>query len=121
MSTIWGEIIRAILKSDKRAVRVRFETTSMISDQIQVPLYYSHFEIAEFSGQYQYLFDQVAGLLKSGNKKTFTSHFEITGITSDVEMDIINRQILHNLGCFSLSVIFNNIDWLAQLFEYPRH
>ena len=46
---------------------------------------------------------------------------QITGITSDFEMDIINRQILHNLGCFSLSVIFNNIDWLAQLFEYPRH
>ena len=38
---------------------------------------------------------------------------QITGITSDFEMDIINRQILHNLGCFSLSLIFNNIDWLA--------
>ena len=37
-------------------------------------LYYSHFEITEFS-QYQYFIDQVAGLLKSGNKKTFTSHF----------------------------------------------
>ena len=57
------------------------EITSMISDQnkiawheVQLPLYYSHFEIAEFS-QYQYLIDQVAGLLKSRNKKAFTSHF----------------------------------------------
>ena len=33
---------------------------------MQSPFYYSHIEIAEFS-QYQYLFDQVAGLLKSGN------------------------------------------------------
>ena len=34
----------------------------------------SHFEIAEFS-LYQYLFDQVAGLLKSGKKQAFTSYF----------------------------------------------
>ena len=32
------------------------------------------FEITEFS-QYQYLFEQVAGLLKSRNKKAFKSHF----------------------------------------------
>ena len=38
-------------------------------------LYYSGFEITEFS-QYQYFIDQVAGLLKSGNRKTFTSNFE---------------------------------------------
>ena len=31
-------------------------------------------DIAEFI-QYQYLFDQVAGLQKSGNEKAFTSHF----------------------------------------------
>ena len=35
---------------------------------------YSHFEIAEF-GHCQYLFDLVAVLLKSRNKKAFTSHF----------------------------------------------
>ena len=39
-----------------------------------LPLYYSYFWKAEFS-QYQYLFDLVAGLLKSGNKKAFSSHF----------------------------------------------
>ena len=37
-------------------------------------IYYSHFEITEFS-QYQYLFDLVAGFLKSGDKKAFTSCF----------------------------------------------
>ena len=73
-SAIWSEIIRLILKS-----HVWFEITSMISDQfaqhrVQLPFYYSHFEIAEFS-QYQYLFEQVAGLLKSRNKKAFKSHF----------------------------------------------
>ena len=75
-SAIWSEIIRLILKS-----HVWFEITStgMISDQfaqhrVQLPFYYSHFEIAEFS-QYQYLFEQVAVLLKSRNKKAFKSHF----------------------------------------------
>ena len=29
----WAEIIRVILKSNERAARVRFEITSMISDQ----------------------------------------------------------------------------------------
>ena len=32
-----------------------------------LPLYYSHFVIAEFS-QYKYFMDQVAIMLKSGNK-----------------------------------------------------
>ena len=45
----------------------------MISDQNCTPLnsaatlYYSHFVIAEFS-QYKYFMDQVAIMLKSGNK-----------------------------------------------------
>ena len=52
-----------ISKSDKRARHL-----------VQLPLYYSHFEIAEFS-RYQYVIDQVAGLLNSGNKKASTSHF----------------------------------------------
>ena len=46
----------------------------MARHEVQLPLYYNHFEIAEFR-QYQYLFDVVAGLLKSGNKKACTSHF----------------------------------------------
>ena len=57
--------------------RVRFEIKSKISHQnceVQLPLYYSDFEIVEFS-QYQsdgtYL---MASLLKYGNKKPFTSH-----------------------------------------------
>ena len=41
---------------------------------VQLPLYYSHSEITEFK-QYQYFIDQVAGLLKSGNRKAFTSPF----------------------------------------------
>ena len=41
---------------------------------IQLPFYYSHFEITKFR-HYQNFNDLVAGLLKSGNKKAFTSHF----------------------------------------------
>jgi len=48
--------------------------TKIAQQEVQLPQYNSHFEIAEFS-QYQYFIDQVAGLLKSKNKKTFTSHF----------------------------------------------
>ena len=32
-SAIWAEIVRVISKSKERAARVRFEITSMISDQ----------------------------------------------------------------------------------------
>ena len=44
MCIIRSEIIRVILKSNERAARVRFEITSMISDQnaqpeVQLPLY----------------------------------------------------------------------------------
>jgi len=42
--------------------------------EVQLPLYFSHFEIAEFS-QYQSFIVQVAGLLKSRNKKAIASHF----------------------------------------------
>ena len=35
---IWSEIIRVISKSNERAARVRFEITSMISDQNCTPL-----------------------------------------------------------------------------------
>ena len=48
--------------------------TKIARHEVQFPLCYSHFEIAEFS-QYQYFIDQVAGLLKSGHKKAVTSHF----------------------------------------------
>ena len=54
--------------------QVWFQTKIIALHEVQLPLYYSHFEIAEFS-QYQYFIAQVAGLLKSGNKKAFTSHF----------------------------------------------
>ena len=51
-SEIWPEIIRVISKSNERTARVRFEITSMISDQncrhkVQLPLYCIHFEIAQ--------------------------------------------------------------------------
>ena len=51
----------------------------MISDKnhgVQLPLYYGHFEIAEFS-QYQYFIDLEADQLKRGNKKAFTFHFVV--------------------------------------------
>ena len=54
-------------------LQVRFQT-KIARHEVQLPLYYSHFEITEFS-QYQYLFDLIAVLLKSGNKKAFASHF----------------------------------------------
>ena len=37
-SAIWSEIMRVISKSNERTVRVRFEITSMISDQNCTPL-----------------------------------------------------------------------------------
>ena len=46
----------------------------MARHEVQLPLYYNHFEIAAFR-QYQYFIDLVAGLLKTENKKVFTSHF----------------------------------------------
>ena len=54
-------------------LQVRFQT-KIARHIVQLPLYYSHFEITEFS-QYQYFNDQVAALLRSRNKKAFTSHF----------------------------------------------
>ena len=57
------------------------EFTSMLSQtkivwhEVQLPVYYNHFKVAEL-GRYQYSFHLVAGLLKSGTKKAFTSHFE---------------------------------------------
>ena len=65
---IWSEIIRVIfdLKS-----QLWFQT-KIARHEVQLPLYYSHFEIAEFS-QYQYLFDLVAGLLKAGREGFYIS------------------------------------------------
>ena len=57
----------------KSQVHVWFQT-QIARHEIQLPFYYSHFEIAEFS-EYQYFIDQWAGLSKSGNKKAFASHF----------------------------------------------
>ena len=74
-SAIWSEIIRLILKSHVFDLKsqVWFQT-KIAQHKVQLPFYYSHFEIAEFS-QYQYLFEQVAVLLRSRNKKAFKSHF----------------------------------------------
>ena len=75
---IWAEIIRVTLKLVERTARVRFEITrvwfqtKIARHETQLPLYYSHFEIAEFS-QYQYLFDQIAGLLKVEQKGFYIS------------------------------------------------
>ena len=67
-----SEIVRVISKSDERAARgFDLKSQNSISDQncttrSQLPLYYSHFEIAEFS-QYHYFISLLAGLLKSKN------------------------------------------------------
>ena len=54
--------------------QVWFETKTE-RQEVQLPLYYSRFKIAEFS-QYQCLVDLVANLLKSETKRLFsTSHF----------------------------------------------
>ena len=42
--------------------------------EVQLPFYYSHFEITKFS-RYQNFNDLVAGLLKSGNQKAFYISF----------------------------------------------
>ena len=72
-SAIWSEIMRVIIKSHAFDLKsqVWFQT-KIAQYKVQLPFYYSHFEIPEFS-QYQYLlFDQVASLSKRGNKKAFT-------------------------------------------------
>ena len=74
---MWSEIIPVILKSDEREFDLKSQVwfqTKIARHKVQLPLW-SYFEIAEFS-QYQYYIDQVADLLKSGNKEAFTSHFE---------------------------------------------
>ena len=74
-SAMWYEIIWLISKSVQVGLKsqVWFQT-KIAWHEVQLPLYYSHFEITEFI-QYQYLFDLIAVLLKSGNKKAFASHF----------------------------------------------
>ena len=81
---VWNHsVIRVISQSDER-VRARSASsivksqvwfqTKIARHEVQLALYYRHFEIAEFS-QCQYFIDQVAGLLKSVNKRAFSSHF----------------------------------------------
>ena len=80
-SEIWSEIIRVISKSNERTARVRFEITNMISDQncttrssittLLQPFWNHRIQ----SVLKLYFIDQEAGLLKSRNKKAFTSHF----------------------------------------------
>ena len=65
-SAIWSEISMSSIWNDKYDFRPRF----IALHSIQLPLYYSHFEITKFS-QYKYFIDQVASLLKSRNKKAF--------------------------------------------------
>ena len=57
------------------AIKLVWYQTKIARQEVQSPLYYSHFGIAEFS-QYQYLFDLVAGLLKNGNRKALSSHVQ---------------------------------------------
>ena len=66
MSAIWAEIIRVISKWNKRAARVRFEITSMISDQncttrgsITTLLHPSLNRLNTRLGQFKYFIDAV--------------------------------------------------------------
>ena len=78
-----------ILTLDGYAAQIQFEITSMISDQNNylhdTKLNY-HFITVILKSKNSFstniiLLDQVAGLLKSGNKKAFTSHFVlVTGM-----------------------------------------
>ena len=76
-SAIWSEIIRVISKS----ARVRFEITSMMSDQncttrSSITTWLQPFWNHRIqSVRILYFIDQEAGLWKSRNKKAFTSHF----------------------------------------------
>ena len=60
---IWSEVVRVFSKSDERAAKIARR-------KVQLLLYYSHFEIAEFS-QCQYIIHLVAGLLKREIKRLF--------------------------------------------------
>ena len=104
-SAIWSEIIHMISKSNEHVSKVWFEIISMISDQIarpevQLPLYYIHFEIAQCNGlntHYKILasaiiYWAVAGFSKSETRNTFTSHLEI--MSASCQCDVI--------GCFVL-------------------
>ena len=48
--------------------------TKIARHKVQLPLHYSHFEVAEFS-QYQYFINQGAGLLKKRKQKGFYISF----------------------------------------------
>ena len=48
--------------------------TKITRHEVQLPLYYSHVEIAKFSRN-QYFIDPVASLFKLGIGNAFTSHF----------------------------------------------
>ena len=61
----WARIMSSIWNN-----KYDFRPQFIALHSIQLPLYYSHFEITKFS-QYKYFIDQVASLLKSGNKKAF--------------------------------------------------
>ena len=95
---MWYEIIRLISKSVQFGLKSQLWFQTKIAwHEVQLPLYYSHFEIAEFS-QYQYLIDQVAGLLKSRNKKAFTSHFVFKTEMTQYRAKMVNlRQKLSDL------------------------
>ena len=77
-NAIWSNIIRVISKSDaERELDLKSQVwfpTEISRHEFQLPLYYSHFELAE-SSQYQYFIDLVTSLSKNGNKKAFKSHF----------------------------------------------
>ena len=69
-SAIWSEIIHVISKFDLKSQV--WSQTKISRHEVQLPLCYSHLEIAEFR-QHQYVIDQVPGLSKRGNKNSFIS------------------------------------------------
>ena len=105
---------------DFKIVRVRFEITSMISDQncttqsSITTFYYSHFEFSEFS-QYQYLFRQVAGCSKVGNAEWAKHSIMLTWaakIINKTNMDVfIEFRICLIFSAHGVSLTRNNCFW----------
>ena len=107
-SAIWPEIIRVISKSNERTARVRFEITSMISDQncrhkVQLPLYCIHFEIA-----------QIQDLVSS--KISLMQYWASLKLNSSIfggeKTRVLETKVAEFATWYSLSFIFLQLDWL---------
>ena len=75
---IWNHTRDLKIERSRNAASSIWNHKSTIArHEVQLPLYYSHFEIAEFTefSQYNYNIDLVADLVEKGKQNGFTSHF----------------------------------------------